>query len=207
MPQVTGANAGIGLAVTNSFAAAGNFVFLGSRSLERGEKAKASLDGSLHERVQVLQLDVTDDASVAAAAATVKRKVGEKGLDGLVNNAGGAKGGIGAASCHDDFVYTMKLNWEGTKRVTNAFLPLVREGGRVVFTSSGAAPSFVASCSLERKKFFVEPNVVPLQTALEQGGTLLQPGMPRLGAHSGAALCVHVPFDSLGEALGFREAI
>lgn len=50
---VTGANAGIGLAVTNSFAAAGCFVFLGSRNVERGEAAKATLEASLQERVQV----------------------------------------------------------------------------------------------------------------------------------------------------------
>eukprot|EP00290_Baffinella_frigidus_P005521 CAMPEP_0180134640 /NCGR_PEP_ID=MMETSP0986-20121125/10287_1 /TAXON_ID=697907 /ORGANISM="non described non described, Strain CCMP2293" /LENGTH=300 /DNA_ID=CAMNT_0022075049 /DNA_START=45 /DNA_END=947 /DNA_ORIENTATION=+ len=154
---VTGANAGIGLAVTNSFAAAGCFVFLGSRNVERGEAAKATLEASLQERVQVLQLDVVDAASVAAAAAAVKAKVGDAGLDGLVNNAGGGAG-MGAVK-HEDFLYTMQLNWEGTRRVTDAFLPLVAKGGRVVMTSSGAAPMFVEKCSAARKAFFVDEKV------------------------------------------------
>ena len=73
---VTGANKGIGKAIVQAILERheGVFVFMGARDLERGAKAKAellALNGSWSERLSVVGLDVSSDASVAEAAKQV----------------------------------------------------------------------------------------------------------------------------------------
>eukprot|EP00036_Acanthoecidae_sp_10tr_P010337 CAMPEP_0182916336 /NCGR_PEP_ID=MMETSP0105_2-20130417/874_1 /TAXON_ID=81532 ORGANISM="Acanthoeca-like sp., Strain 10tr" /NCGR_SAMPLE_ID=MMETSP0105_2 /ASSEMBLY_ACC=CAM_ASM_000205 /LENGTH=311 /DNA_ID=CAMNT_0025053277 /DNA_START=21 /DNA_END=956 /DNA_ORIENTATION=- len=155
--MVTGANKGIGLAIVRQLVDRGCFVFLGSRSPERGAAAKASLKDS--GNVEVVQIDVTDQASVDAAAAAVKAKCAADGstLHALVNNAGLAKS-FGYDN-HADHEETLCVNWHGVVRVTNAFLPLLSGGGRVVMIGSGAGPSFVAKCTADRKRFFLNPAI------------------------------------------------
>ncbi|MGW4798538.1 SDR family NAD(P)-dependent oxidoreductase, partial [Nonomuraea sp. NPDC004297] len=81
---VTGANKGIGYAVAAGLAARGLAVVLGSRDRDRGERAAARLRAELAGKpeVRAVVLDVTDPATIAAAAASLDR------LDVLVNNAG-----------------------------------------------------------------------------------------------------------------------
>jgi NAD(P)-dependent dehydrogenase (short-subunit alcohol dehydrogenase family) len=79
---ITGANRGIGLQIAKDLASHGFTVLVGARNLVRGESAAASIDGDAHG----LQLDVTDQASIDAAVARVRREFGR--LDVLVNNAG-----------------------------------------------------------------------------------------------------------------------
>ena len=78
---VTGANQGVGLQVAKELAANGRTVLVGSRSLERGEAAAKEIGAG----AVALQLDVTDRASIAAAAERIRREFGR--LDLLVNNA------------------------------------------------------------------------------------------------------------------------
>eukprot|EP00629_Pelagomonadales_sp_RCC1024_P018713 CAMPEP_0119290978 /NCGR_PEP_ID=MMETSP1329-20130426/41667_1 /TAXON_ID=114041 /ORGANISM="Genus nov. species nov., Strain RCC1024" /LENGTH=128 /DNA_ID=CAMNT_0007291799 /DNA_START=116 /DNA_END=499 /DNA_ORIENTATION=+ len=121
---VTGATRGIGRAVVEALAAQPNtFVWLGCRGLEAG----AALAESLGKHVVAVQLDVTDGNSVDAAAATVKAK-GK--LDALVNNAGVLleREGTPLADVVED---TMRVNFDGVVRVTDAFLPLIEDGGHV----------------------------------------------------------------------------
>src|SRR5512144_1243864 len=82
---VTGANRGIGLEVARLLLERKFCVLLGSRDLGRGQKAAQSLGGG--PKLHVLQFDVTDAATVRAAAAKVDELYGR--LDVLVNNAGG----------------------------------------------------------------------------------------------------------------------
>src|SRR5438105_1692807 len=78
---VTGANQGVGLQVAKELAASGVTVFVGSRNFERGEAAAKEVgQGGI-----AIQLDVTDEASIAAAAARIRQQFGR--LDLLVNNA------------------------------------------------------------------------------------------------------------------------
>jgi len=93
-------------------------------------------------RVELVQLDVGDEASVAAAAQAIKEKIGGEPLYGLVNNAGtGLAHGVDSQTMID-------TNYWGVKRVTEAFLPLLAEaGGRIVTVGSGAGPKFVQNCS------------------------------------------------------------
>lgn len=78
---VTGANQGIGLQVAKELVTKGFSVVMGSRNLERGETAAKSVGTGAH----ALQLDVTDQASIAAAAARIRREFGR--LDILIQNA------------------------------------------------------------------------------------------------------------------------
>src|SRR6516165_10078660 len=78
---VTGANQGIGLQIAKDLVAHGFTVLVGSRNLERGEAAAKEVGPD----ARALQLDVTDKASIIAAAELVRKEFGR--LNVLVNNA------------------------------------------------------------------------------------------------------------------------
>ena len=77
---ITGANKGIGYETARQLLELGHQVYVGARDAERGQKAAAELGA------QFVQLDVTDDASVSGALATIGAAEGR--LDVLVHNAG-----------------------------------------------------------------------------------------------------------------------
>lgn len=147
---VTGANKGIGKEVVAALLAVPDaFVYLCARDADRGEAARAELvarDASAAARCEVLRLDVSDPASVAAVAGALA--AAGVTLDGLVNNAGV----WGAPS------ETLDTNVWGVHRVNDALLPLLRrDGGRIVHLSSGTAPMFVAKCAPARVAALTKP--------------------------------------------------
>ncbi|MFD8499687.1 SDR family NAD(P)-dependent oxidoreductase [Amycolatopsis sp. NPDC059657] len=132
---VTGANRGIGYAVAARLGALGHTVVLGARDAELGAKAAAELRAAGHD-AQHVALDVTDQASVDAAAAGLDR------LDVLVNNAGISGGFAGQTPSEADPDLVRKVfdtNVFGIIRVTNAMLGLLRRSPspRIVNVSSG----------------------------------------------------------------------
>jgi NAD(P)-dependent dehydrogenase (short-subunit alcohol dehydrogenase family) len=135
---ITGANKGLGFETARRLITAGHTVYIGSRDAERGRRAAEQLGA------RMVQLDVTDDASVQAAAKTIEAG---GGLDVLINNAGiEARGAgnivIGAADVTADMMReTFETNVFGTVRVTHAFLPLLLRSAApvVVNLSSGLA--------------------------------------------------------------------
>jgi NAD(P)-dependent dehydrogenase (short-subunit alcohol dehydrogenase family) len=76
---ITGANKGLGYETARQLVAAGNAVYVGARDPERGRSAARRLGA------RFVELDVTDEASVVAAAKAIDA---DGGLDVLVNNAG-----------------------------------------------------------------------------------------------------------------------
>lgn len=151
---VTGANKGIGLAIVEAILTehTDTFVYLGARDAARGAEAAARLSegADLASRLEVLPLDVTSDASVAAAATRVREAIGEARLYGVVNNAG-----IGSRS--GDFAAVVDTNLLGLHRVCEAFLPLVDPTvGRIVNVTSASGPVFVSDCSPEMQRFFLD---------------------------------------------------
>lgn len=139
---VTGANKGIGFAVAQGLGRRGLRVVVGARSEAAGSEAVERLT-ALGVDASAVQLDVTDDASVAAAAAELDERFGT--LDVLVNNAG-ISGAFDPVTWEQDPT-TMDLaelrrvvdtNVYGVARVTNAMLPLLRRSSapRIVNTSS-----------------------------------------------------------------------
>jgi NAD(P)-dependent dehydrogenase (short-subunit alcohol dehydrogenase family) len=143
---VTGANQGIGLQIAKDLASKGITVLLGSRSLANGETAAQEVRAG----AQAIQLDVTDAASIAAAAVRIDKEFGR--LDILINNAGISKVGqpkgtfdelvkgsrISSASL-DDIRTIYETNVFGVIAVTQAMLPLLRKSkaARIVNVSSG----------------------------------------------------------------------
>ena len=134
---VTGANKGIGFEIARQLAREGITVFIGCRDEARGRAAAEKLRAEGLD-ARPLRLDVTDDASVAAAAAQLRESPGR--LDVLVNNAGIAiDDGPPSALSIDVLRRTYETNVFGVVRVTQALLPLLRrsKAGRVVNLSSG----------------------------------------------------------------------
>jgi|SRR5215207_937498 len=130
---VTGASSGIGEACAHALAAAGFQVFAGVRDPDDGERLRANGGGA----IVPVRIDVTDAASIAAAAREVGDAVGAGGLAGLVNNAGIA---VPAPLEHqpiEDFRRQLEVNVVGQVAVTQALLPALRTArGRIVNVGS-----------------------------------------------------------------------
>jgi NAD(P)-dependent dehydrogenase (short-subunit alcohol dehydrogenase family) len=142
---VTGASKGIGLQIAKDLAVHGFTVIVGARHLERGEAAAKSVEGD----ARAVELDVTDQASIAAAAERIRQELGR--LDVLVNNAGishaelpgrsfeevVAAGRLSVASL-DEVRTVFETNVFGVIAVTQAMLPLLREApaARIVNVAS-----------------------------------------------------------------------
>lgn len=105
-----------------------------------------------------VMLDVTDVAQVAAAAELIGERVGEAGLDGLVNNAGIAVLSPLETIPLEDFRRQIEVNLTGQVAVTQAMLALVRSAaGRVVFVSSiGGRMALPFGAPYHAAKFGVE---------------------------------------------------
>jgi NAD(P)-dependent dehydrogenase (short-subunit alcohol dehydrogenase family) len=137
---VTGANKGIGKEIARQLGELGYHVLVGSRDLARGEAAVKEFvaDGI---KAEAIQLEVTDEQSVRAAATTIQRNHGR--IDVLLNNAAIIPEGDTAASviAADVLRAAYETNVIGLVLTTNAMLPLLRkaEGARVVNMSSELA--------------------------------------------------------------------
>ncbi|MER0443359.1 SDR family oxidoreductase [Streptomyces sp. Edi4] len=135
---ITGANKGIGYEAARRLGALGATVLVGARDRARGESAVKALRDEGTD-AHFVQLDVTDPASVAAAARHVGERYGR--LDILVNNAGVNVEWPAAQPsevCLDALRTTFETNVYGLIAVTNALLPLLRRSsaGRIVNVSS-----------------------------------------------------------------------
>jgi NAD(P)-dependent dehydrogenase (short-subunit alcohol dehydrogenase family) len=144
---VTGANQGIGLQIARDLVAHGFTVLVGSRNLARGEAAANTIEGD----ARALQLDVTDQASIAAAAKRIRDEFGR--LDVLVQNAAISNMSKRRDQSVEEYAKTtrpsnvsldeMRAVWEtnvfGVLAVYQAMLPLLREApaARIVNVSSG----------------------------------------------------------------------
>ncbi len=130
---VTGASTGIGHACATRLVREGCSVFAGVRRAEDGERLSAAAP----ERLRWLILDVTDAGQIAAAVAAVTQVVGERGIAGLVNNAGIALGGPLEFVTPEVLRRQFEVNVIGLHAVTAAFLPLIRRAhGRIVHVGS-----------------------------------------------------------------------
>jgi len=134
---VTGANKGIGYEIAAGLGALGWTVGVGARDEGRREAAVEKLRAGGADAFGV-PLDVTDDASVAAAAGLIEQRAGR--LDVLVNNAG-VTGGLPQEPTTVNLAAVrtaVETNVIGVIRVTNAMLPLLRRSAspRIVNMSS-----------------------------------------------------------------------
>ncbi len=162
---ITGASSGIGRETAKYLVHQGFRVFAGARKKDEGN----------------LMLDVTDPVSVSAAAAYIASEVGDRGLAGLVNNAGVAVPGPLEFLPIADFERQFEVNVTGQLRVIQAMLPMLRQGrGRIVNISSIAGRSAMPVMgAYSASKFALEAMSDSLRLELRPWGirvALIEPG-------------------------------
>ncbi len=173
---VTGANQGIGTQIAKELAAHSFTVLVGSRNLGRGEAAAKTIEGD----ARALQLDVTDPASIAAAAERIRKELGR--LDVLINNAAisntrktpgmslqeYAKISRPSNVPLDEVRAVWETNVFGVLAVTQAMLPLLRAtpGARIVNVSSGVGSLTMNSDQAFPYRSFFGPVYPASKTAL-----------------------------------------
>jgi NAD(P)-dependent dehydrogenase (short-subunit alcohol dehydrogenase family) len=138
---ITGATRGLGRETARRLRAEGHTVYLGARDATRGAEA-AALIGAIP-----LEIDVTDDRSIAAAVARVRDEVGH--LDVLVNNAGIAgEQRPPAEATIADLRLVCETNVIGAASVLSAFTPLLEQSEHPVVVNVSSA---VGSLTLNAK--------------------------------------------------------
>ena len=137
---ITGASSGIGQECALRLAKMGFRVYAGARKEADG----AALNQQAPGRITPLLLDITDAVSIAAAAERVSNEVGAAGLVGLVNNAGITVAGPLEFVPIEALRRQLEVDVIGQIAVTQAFLPLIRQGrGRIINISSILGKSMV----------------------------------------------------------------
>ena len=161
---ITGANKGLGYETARRLTELGHTVILGARDPERGAAAAGRLG------VRFVPIDVTDDASVAQAAADVEAHEGR--VDRIINNAGIVGSHAKAEDLvGDDAALVFDTNVSSIVRVTHAFLPLLgrSDDPAVINVSSG-----MGSQTLTHDPDRVESTIAaPLYTASKAAVTML----------------------------------
>lgn len=128
---ITGASTGIGEACALRLVRLGYQVFAGVRKEEDGAalQQKAAITG----RLTPIIIDVTEPTTIAAASQRVSEAVGNRGLAGLINNAGIAVAGPLEFLPVAQFRQQLEVNVTGQLAVTQAFMSLLRQGqGRII---------------------------------------------------------------------------
>lgn len=143
----------------------------------------ASADPDSHNRgwpLHVLELDVTDDASVRAAADAVLEEAGAPDL--VINNAGVMFVGFTEAYTPDEVAWQLDVNLVGVHRVCRAFLPAMRTEGRGLIINVSSIAGRIAtpfSAVYNASKWALEGYSVGLRREIAQTGVdvvLVEPG-------------------------------
>jgi NAD(P)-dependent dehydrogenase (short-subunit alcohol dehydrogenase family) len=212
--MITGASSGIGRASAARLADGGNVVFAAARRGSLLETLAAE-----HPRVPIV-LDVTDPASVEAAAKEVEAETGGHGLDVLVNAAGTLILGPVEAVPEEQTRAQFEVNLFGSLAVTRAFLPAMRErgAGRIVNVSSVLGRFVLPGTGLySASKFAIEAYSDALRMELAPFGVhvvLVEPGVIETSLYelAAASLPCHnealEPYrDVLLDGFGFPERL
>jgi len=170
---VTGASSGIGRMTAELLADSGYFVYAGARK----QKDLDSLNALEH--VQAIRLDVTVQAEIDAAVATIEKE--GRGLYGLINNAGVVAIAPLVEVTEEDLQFVMDVNVFGPYRVTKAFAPLLMKSrGRVATTGSiSGAVTWPLGGPYCMSKFAVEAYTDALALEMAQFGVqvcVVEPG-------------------------------
>jgi NAD(P)-dependent dehydrogenase (short-subunit alcohol dehydrogenase family) len=147
---ITGASTGFGRLSAETFARHGHTVFATMRDPAVRNAANATelrtLAGKESVALEVLEMDVTDEASVDRAVHSVVEQAGR--IDVAINNAGYAVLGLAEATTVEQARKLMDTNFFGAVRVDRAVLPFMRKqrSGLLLHVSSGAGRVVVPGC-------------------------------------------------------------
>lgn len=174
---ITGASTGIGAACALHLDRLGFAVFAGVRRPEDG----AALRQSSSDRLVPVELDVTDPPTIQKSHALVSGATGDRGLFGLINNAGVAVVGPLEAVPISDLRHQLEVNVIGQVAVTQTFLPLLRQArGRIVNMGSIAGLSTMPLMGpYSASKFALEAITDALRLEVQQWGihvAIVEPG-------------------------------
>lgn len=181
---ITGASTGLGHALALEAAGHGHQVWA---SMRRPDKKEGLLQAAAERglSLQVVQLDVEQEASVQAAVAQVLNEAGK--LDVLVNNAGAGFLRATEQASESEVQWVMNVNFHGVVRCTKAVLPAMRaaQGGHIInITSVGGLVGQPFNEIYCAAKFAVEGYTEAMASYMEPGFgirfTLVEPG----GIHS-----------------------
>lgn len=177
---ITGATSGIGRHAALHLARAGFQVFASGRSQTELQRLAEEAAGM---RLTTLSLDVTDPASIRAAAAAIDAATGGAGIDALVNNAGFGVACPSEQLSNEDLRAQFETNVFGLMAVTRAFLPRMRARGcgRIINVSSiGGRITLPFFGGYNATKYAVESLSDALRVELRPFGVhiiLLEPGV------------------------------
>ena len=154
---ITGGSRGLGRNAALTLAARGVDVIQTYRSRADEADAVVAEIAALGRRAVALQLDVADSASFAGFAASVKAALAEtwqrERFDFLLNNAGIGAYAAFAQTTEAQFDELMKIHLKGPFFLTQALLPLMNDGGRILNVSSGltrfSMPGFAAYATMK----------------------------------------------------------
>jgi NAD(P)-dependent dehydrogenase (short-subunit alcohol dehydrogenase family) len=134
---VTGANRGIGFEIVKQLADHGFTVWLTARHKQHGTKAMLQLKKA-GRSIRFLQLDVSDQQSIAKTVKSLKSEISR--LNVLINNAGVILKGSDdiLTVTPEKLEETFRINSFGPLWLTQACVPLLDKGSRVINISSGS---------------------------------------------------------------------
>jgi NAD(P)-dependent dehydrogenase (short-subunit alcohol dehydrogenase family) len=166
---ITGGSSGIGLGVARAFVDAGMKVIIGYRTKEHLETAMQFFE-TRADRIHAIKVDVTDRASMAAAADESERVFGKVHV--LVNNAGVVSFERFSATTYEDWDWTIGVNVNGVFNGIRTFLPRMLahgEGGHIIATSSLAGLAGINTLgAYTASKFAVVGMMESLRTELSE---------------------------------------
>ena len=131
---ITGASSGFGRDTAETLARAGHRVFASMRDIAGRNRTHA--DALQAGGIDVVELDVTDDASVERGVTSVIERAGR--LDVLVNNAGIGSAGISEAFTTEQVRALFDVNVFGVQRTSRAVLPVFRAQGSGLIVNVGS---------------------------------------------------------------------
>lgn len=172
---ITGASRGFGLALARELASRPASSIGKIFATARGDSpALDELAQKSPDRVVLVKLDVTSQDSIKKAAAEVGTKLGGKGLDILINNAGVCQYAFGGVTSMDNLEESFTINVMGVHWVTREFLPLLKKGTLKkvanISTTMGSITLAAAAAALPAPAYKISKaamNALTVQYALE----------------------------------------
>ena len=173
---VTGANKGIGFEAVRllSEQLPASTILLGTRTTANGEAALTKLrqgKSSAYSNIHPIAIDVTDKATITAAADEVRSRFGH--LDVLLNNAGVSN--VDGQSAHQG---VFAVNLYGVRDTIEAFLPLLAPASLIVTVSSEVGAWAMNNCSAELQSTLLDPAKLTWSAIDSLAQQSLQPSSP-----------------------------